>query len=90
MAFGKPSSEMIHSGSHRAGFLVSILNDFSFLNQASSSILERSVINPAPDVSDYSSSGEDERTAPSPGGLDDVEGSFRSFVKVCICYYGRL
>jgi hypothetical protein len=34
--------------------------------------LERSAINPAPDVSgDYSSADEDEGTVPSPGGGDD-------------------
>ncbi len=34
--------------------------------------MERSAINPAPDVSgDYSSADEDEGTVPSPGGGDD-------------------
>jgi hypothetical protein len=38
--------------------------------------LERSAINPAPDVSgDYSSADEDEGTVPSPGGGDDDEVS---------------
>ena len=53
-----------------------------FFNQAGSSILEHSAINPAPDVSDYSSSGEDEGVAPSPGGRDDPEGSFQTSGKV--------
>lgn len=50
------------------------------LFQAGCSILERSAINPAPDVTDnaeeeYSSGGEEEGTVPSPGGADYDEES---------------
>ena len=52
---------------------ICLINVYNFGFQAGCSILDRSAINPAPDVTgDYSSADEDDGPVPSPGGGSDL------------------